>query len=805
MNEDHTHDSDIAFWLSSIGMGEHAGAFVERHIGIESLPALTDAQLQEMGVVDAGHRATILAAASHPSEEAGQSHYLGGYEIREEICHTKIGALYHSRDASTGNRAVVEMLYGDLVSSDPGAREAFLKEAGRTAEIHHPNIAQVYSVGEEHGIYFIAMELLEGQTIADRLASGPLSEKQALATARQVVEALAAAHAQGFIHGDIKPSNIFLIADETVKLLNFGLAKQVSAPAVKERLWVDSANYVSPERVASAPEDFRSDIYSLGVTLFHAMSGAPPNPGEDAPRLKSVKPAVSTELDDMLARMLARDPGGRYASYEELLAALKEVEATGVSKFDPGKKMALKVPGFTPGAMSAPAVPPPGVPSIPPAAVPTGATTGPTPHAAPVAAAAAPVGAQAAPARVQEAPPPEEPTPEALEEERVRRRRRKLIASVIVASIAVHLVFGVLAGFWIVARFFEKPKAQFQVQKQVSIEPEKRQHRMQTEQMESLRPKPVYNNRIASLRPTALSLPELPKVPVEEIVAIDTEALISDTMDVPTTSRVGQGTGAGGGFFGGAGKAGTGLLEGTFYDLKQTNNGRPSGVNANNYGKVIKSFGRSFQESVLKRYFQAPTKLYATRILMPFMVAAEAPKAFGVADKVQPSQWVVLYKGRVKAPESGRFRFVGTCDDILLVRFDNRFVLEGSWESARFTTSKYYKYDSFDDKRLQGIYERFSTGGDAIGSIFEVTKDSEYDIEILIGEGPGGNFYAELMIEKIGENYPKDPHGNPILPFFQLVPQDVPPNIENVLPPHAPNPSIWPPAPTRPSFSFPTR
>ena len=383
--------------------------------------------------------------------------------------------------------------------------------------------------------------------------------------------------------------------------------------------------------------------------------------------------------------------------------------------------------------------------------------------------------------------------------EEAKARRRRFIYTVIIASIVVHLIFGIFAGFWIVARYFQKPKATFEVVKRITIDPEERKHRLETEQMESLRPKPVFNNRIASLRPTDLVLPDLPKLPVDQVVPLDTDALVNDQIDSLSASGSGQGSGSGGGFFGGSGKAGTGLLEGVFYDLKQTPNGEPTGFTPEQFGELIKDIARGWKISKLQSYFRAPANLYATRILMPNMEAAKAPEEFGVADKVQPSMWIVHYKGRVSAPETGSYRFVGIGDDLLLVRFNGRIVLDGSFYNARVEESRERRlYQSYQDPVLHEVYE--AAGGHAVGKTFSVQKGKAYDIEILVGENPGGFFCALLQIEKLSEKYNKDERGNPIIPFFELTKTEIPHSGEQGIPLHAETKEPWTPKPEGPSF-----
>lgn len=381
-------------------------------------------------------------------------------------------------------------------------------------------------------------------------------------------------------------------------------------------------------------------------------------------------------------------------------------------------------------------------------------------------------------------------------QEAMRLRRRKIIISVIVASLLVHLIGGIGATLWIIARYFDKPKAKFQLQQQIRIDPEERQHRIAMAQMESLRPKPVVNNRIQSLRPTSFALPELPQVAIEDIPPIDPNALITDNLSSLASARTGAGLGVGGGFFGGSGKAGSGFLEGTYYDLKYTNTGRDYEMNPERMAQILREFSESWDSKVFEPYFGAKRKLYASRIVMPAMDAEDAPKAFKVN---KPARlWVVHYKGKVRAPASGTYRFVGVADDYLLVRFNGKIVLDASISpvSSMEGEMKILPYAPyFDDPKLNEVYSQY-IHGHRVGRNFEVRKGDVYDIEVLVGESPGGQFYAFLFIERVGASYEKDAAGQPILPFFEMIEGNRDAKLKGRAPPYAPSADFWQPVPS---------
>ncbi len=258
----------------------------------------------------------------------------------------------------------------------------------------------------------------------------------------------------------------------------------------------------------------------------------------------------------------------------------------------------------------------------------------------------------------------------------------------------------------------------------------------------------------------------------------------------------GLGTGMPGGtakFFGDKEKAVHGLT-GTFYDTKQNRSGKPTDVTIDDYSKIMTKFVKeNFRQSVLSDYFKAPGTLSTTEIFIPNMSADEGPKAFEMEKVVQPSRWLVHYQGKVASPQDGTYRFVGAGDDYLVVRFNGKVVLDhGFAKATEWEAEKYYDYG------WTGVPRGF-----ARGDKIRVKAGQFYDIEILIGERPGGLVFFCLMLEEEGADYKRDAKGNPILPVFRLAGG---PFAElgqgQTLPPYEPEGPIWKAAPLKTGTSF---
>jgi serine/threonine protein kinase len=221
-------------------------------------------------------------------------------------------------------------------SADAEYIAKFEREARITASVNHPHVVKVYSFGSDHGLYYIAMELVDKGSLDDLMGlQGRVAEIQILNVGIQVAQGLQAAHQKGLIHRDVKPGNILFADAQTAKIVDFGLAL-LAAHEAEERgeVW-GTPYYVAPEKLDHQPEDFRSDMYSLGGTLFHAMAGRPPFEADTASMvalkhlkskavsLQAFAPDVSSATAYVINRTLNKDPEQRYQSYAELIEHLE--------------------------------------------------------------------------------------------------------------------------------------------------------------------------------------------------------------------------------------------------------------------------------------------------------------------------------------------------------------------------------------------------------------------------------------------------------------------------------------------------
>ena len=207
---------------------------------------------------------------------------------------------------------------------------------------------------------------------------------------------------------------------------------------------------------------------------------------------------------------------------------------------------------------------------------------------------------------------------------------------------------------------------------------------------------------------------------------------------------------------------GQAALIGIFYDLKQTQDRKPTGVSPADYAHVLEAFfNKGWDEAVLSPYFRTVRSLYTTQIFIPMMSAGEAPKAFDVEKFVRPSVWVAHYKGQVSPPEDGTYRFAAYADDILAVAVDEKTVVIG----ARFPVAGW-------KQTLSGVPA--GNGFLSFSDWIPLRKDQIIDLDVLIGERPGGTFGGFLLYEKQGAAYPVDANNQPMLPIFQLVKHEMP-------------------------------
>ncbi len=213
-----------------------------------------------------------------------------------------------------------------------------------------------------------------------------------------------------------------------------------------------------------------------------------------------------------------------------------------------------------------------------------------------------------------------------------------------------------------------------------------------------------------------------------------------------------------------------GGLIGMFYDLKQNQKGVPTPHARGNYTTIVGNFIDSgWDESLLKDYYCVTRPLYATEVFIPYMDAAKAPEAFGVANVIKPRQWMVHYKGQVRAKVAGRYRFMGLADDVLAAAVNGKTVMVGCHRNIKLKTT--WTPPEADN------YVTGPCGQLTFGNWFTVKEGEIFDLDVLIGEIPGSGFGAWLMFQKDGETYeaPKDREKHTKFPVFQLVNRELDP------------------------------
>jgi serine/threonine protein kinase len=249
-----------------------------------------------------------------------------------------MGTVYKARDTLLNRFVALKLLRRDL-SSEADHTSQLQREARSAASVSHPNVIQVFSSGTDHGHFYVVMELVERGSLDDLIEQrNRLAEMHVLEIGIQVAKGLRAAQRQGLIHRDVKPANILFIDEYEVKISDFGLAGVAGEASQTEGVTWGTPYYVAPERLNNKPEDFRSDIYSLGATLFHAVAGKAPIEGEtnagaallDLKKrpldLRDIAPDVSEATANIFQRMIASDPAQRFSSYDELLSNLEEAQ-----------------------------------------------------------------------------------------------------------------------------------------------------------------------------------------------------------------------------------------------------------------------------------------------------------------------------------------------------------------------------------------------------------------------------------------------------------------------------------------------
>jgi serine/threonine protein kinase len=324
---------------------------------------------------------------------------LGHYEVVEKLGEGGMGAVFKAKDTHLDRFVALKVLPHEKMS-DAERKRRFTQEAKAASALNHPNIITIYDISSSDGVDFIAMEYVEGKTLEALIAEGPLRVADTLKYARQMADALAAAHAAGILHRDLKPANVMVKDSGLVKVLDFGLAKLTdmdTSPHETTRTMsstragqiLGTVSYMSPEQAEGKKLDFRSDIFSFGVVLYEMASGQRAFPGDsqasvlaallrDEPRpVTETRTDMPLELDQLISRCMRKDPARRVQTMADLKAILEDLpetltksrlgttlSTTSAASLPPPPPIPVRV--FSPPPPVPVYAPPPPIPAAPP-------------------------------------------------------------------------------------------------------------------------------------------------------------------------------------------------------------------------------------------------------------------------------------------------------------------------------------------------------------------------------------------------------------------------------------------------------
>ena len=267
----------------------------------------------------------------------GPATRLGVYELVSLLGAGGMGEVYRARDPRLGRDVAIKVLPAEL-TADADCLRRFEQEARAAAALNHPNILAVYDLGTHDGSPYIVSELLDGDTLRERLAGGPLAVRKAVEVASQLVRGLAAAHERGIVHRDLKPDNVVVTRDGRVKILDFGIAKTASVTTLgsdvtqtRDGTVLGTVGYMAPEQLRGEPVDARADIFAVGVIMHELIAGQPPFRRSSAADtmsavLREEPPDLAGQpeaLARIVRRCLEKDPINRFQSARDLGFALE--------------------------------------------------------------------------------------------------------------------------------------------------------------------------------------------------------------------------------------------------------------------------------------------------------------------------------------------------------------------------------------------------------------------------------------------------------------------------------------------------
>jgi Tol biopolymer transport system component len=341
---------------------EQRTAFIDRACGadeelrqeVESLLEAHEQAGDFIATPALGMAAGLLGCGEAPTLAVG--HAIGHYTVLSLLGAGGMGEVYLAQDTRLGRKVALKLLLREF-TDDPERVRRFELEARAASALNHPNILTIHEIGQADGVYFIATEFIEGETLRARMARDRMRLAEAIDVAAQVASALDVAHAEGVVHRDIKPENVMLRPDRIVKVLDFGLTKlaEKAAPAARRRspgsragsqmtedtepgLLLGTVRYMSPEQTrGSSQVDHRADIWSLGVVLYEMVTGRAPFEGADIhrriisiqesepPPLAAYAEGVPERLEEIVRKALAKDPGERYQTARDMLIDLRNL------------------------------------------------------------------------------------------------------------------------------------------------------------------------------------------------------------------------------------------------------------------------------------------------------------------------------------------------------------------------------------------------------------------------------------------------------------------------------------------------